>query len=177
MIITISGFHGTGKSTVAKEVAKKFKLQYLAAGDMFRQMAKEKQMSLTEFSEFVAKNPEIDREIDKRTLEQAKKGNCILDGLLVGWKTRDISDISILLTADVEIRIKRIAQRENRSYEDVEKETIGRENIEIERFKKLYDINLNDYSIYDIVLNTALLSKESMNRIVIMLIEEYLKEI
>ncbi|NVM30781.1 MAG: AAA family ATPase [Candidatus Helarchaeota archaeon] len=175
MLITISGFHGTGKTTIAKEIEREFNLRYIAAGDIFRQMAKDRRMTLEEFSQFVEQNPEIDREIDNRTIEEAKKGDVILDGLLAAWITRDIPAINVLLFAGEEVRINRITQREERTYEEVKEETLGREKSEIARFKKEYDINLNDHSIYDIVLNTGLWSEESMTRIIIMLIKEHLK--
>jgi len=175
MLITISGFHGTGKTTIAEKLAHDFKLSYIAAGDVFRQMAKEKQMDLKEFSKYVEQNPEVDHEIDKRTVEAAKKGNVVLDGLLAAWMTQDISGIDILFITDEDVRINRIAQREKRQYQEVKDETLSREKSEIARFKTLYNINLNDYSIYDIVLNTGLLSQEAVIRIVITLIKEYLK--
>ncbi|MHA1265214.1 MAG: (d)CMP kinase [Candidatus Helarchaeota archaeon] len=175
MIITISGFHGTGKTTVAKQIAHQFKMNYIAAGDVFRQMAKERKMTLNEFSTFVEQHPEIDREIDERTIMEAKKGNVVLDALLAAWMTQDISDINILLITDQEIRIKRIAQRESRSFEEVKQETLKREQSEIARFKKIYNINLNDYSIYDLILNTGLWSQETVEQVIIQLIKAYLK--
>ncbi|MHA1132089.1 MAG: (d)CMP kinase [Candidatus Helarchaeota archaeon] len=175
MLITISGFHGTGKSSIGRRVAAEFNLRYVAAGDLFRQMAKDRHMSLTELSEVAVKNPEIDYEIDRRTLEEAKKGNVILDSLLAAWKIRDISGLHILFYADEATRVTRIAKRENRSYEEVKAETLNREKVEIARFQKLYAINLNDYSVYDIVLNTALWSENTIARIVILLVKEYKK--
>lgn len=175
MLISISGFHGTGKTTIAKEVAAEFNLEYIAAGDVFRQMAEEKQMSLKEFSKYVEQHPEIDHEIDKRTIEAAKKGNAVLDGLLAAWMTRDFFSIDILFITDENTRIQRIAQREGRSFKEVKDETLSREESEVKRFLNLYNINLNDYSIYDIVLNTGLWSQEAVIRIVIMLITEYVK--
>ena len=172
MIITISGFHGTGKTTIAKKLAEKFNIRYISAGDIFRQMAKEKKMTLKQFSKYVEKHPEIDYEIDNRTIEEAQKGNVVLEGLLVAWKTRDLSAIHILLRAAEKVRIDRIAQREDLPYEGVKEDTLGREESEINRFKKLYDINLNDYSVYDIVLNTELWTEESIIQIVFLLIQE-----
>jgi len=175
MIITISGFHGSGKTSIAKDLKKEFKLRYLAAGNIFRLMAKENQMTLEEFSRFVEQNPEIDRKIDNEMIQEAKKGNAILDGLLVAWLTRDIPGIHILLNAEEQIRINRIAQRENRPYEEVKEETLTREKSEVARFKNLYDIDINDYSIYDIILNTGLWSQKVISQTIIMLIKEYMK--
>jgi cytidylate kinase len=175
MIITISGFHGTGKSTIARKLADELRYRYIAAGQLFRRMAQEQQMSLEEFSEYVEAHPEIDRQIDQKIHQEAKKGNIVLDGLLVAWKTKDISDVNILLTANEETRIERIAQRENRTYKEVKKETLYREKSELDRFKKLYNIDLNDYSIYDIVLNTGLWTEESVIQLMITLIKEHMK--
>ncbi len=177
MIITISGFHGTGKTSVAKAIAKEFKLRYISAGTLFRQMAKDHEMTLTEFSQYVTENPEIDREIDGKNLEESKKGNVVLEGLLVAWITKEIQGINILLIADEPVRIERISRRENRPYEEVKIETLTREKIEIDRFKNLYGIDLNDYAIYDIVLNTKLWTEKAVIRIVTMLINEHLKSI
>lgn len=38
-VITIDGLNGTGKSTLAKELAKKFNFSYLSAGTIFRSLA------------------------------------------------------------------------------------------------------------------------------------------
>ena len=47
MIITISGKPGSGKSTVAKEAAKKLKLKYYCIGDFQRKIARKKSISLS----------------------------------------------------------------------------------------------------------------------------------
>ena len=38
-VITIDGLNGTGKSTLAKELAKAFNFSYLSAGTIFRSLA------------------------------------------------------------------------------------------------------------------------------------------
>ena len=177
MIITISGFHGTGKSTLAEAIAKEFSLRYVSAGKFFREMAKKRQMSVKEYTDYVDQHPEIDQMIDDRTINEAKKGDVVLEGLLVAWMTRDFSTINFLLFTDEQTRMNRIAFRDETTYEDAKNETLKREKRAIDRFKRLYNTNLNDYSIYDIILNTALWSEESMIRAGITLIKEYLKSI
>ena len=65
VVITISGPHGAGKSTIAKALAKHFGFRYLSAGEVFRKMAREYGMNIIEFTEYVSKHPEIDFEIDR----------------------------------------------------------------------------------------------------------------
>ena len=59
-----------------------------------------------------------------------------------------------------------MALRDNISYEDSLKETLFRENSELERFKKLYNINLDNKEeikeIYNVVLATEEMSIEEI---------------
>jgi cytidylate kinase len=163
-VIAISGLHGAGKTTAAWALVKKFKLRYVCAGTVFRQMAKEHGMTLDEFSRYVERHPEIDRQIDRRTAEAAKEDNVLVDARLAGWMAKD-ADVKILLTAPLEARVRRIARREGRKYEDVLKETKERERSEAKRFKRFYGIDVNDHSVFDLVLNTEQWTAREMARI------------
>jgi len=48
MIITVSGSHGTGKSTYAARLAEALRIRHVSAGAVFRRIAKEKKISLEE---------------------------------------------------------------------------------------------------------------------------------
>ncbi|MGV9204963.1 MAG: AAA family ATPase, partial [Promethearchaeia archaeon] len=82
MIITLSGLHGTGKSSVGKKIADNLNYDYYSTGQAFRDLAEEKGFSLEEFSEYVEKNPEIDKQLDQRVKNLAKKGNIVIDSQL-----------------------------------------------------------------------------------------------
>ncbi len=162
--VAISGLHGTGKSTAAKALADKFNLRYVSAGEIFRKMADEKDMSLSEFSDYVEEHPEIDKEIDERTAEEAKKGNVLIDARLAAWMAEE-ADIRILLKAPLEERVKRISERDGRPYEEVKKETVTRERSEKKRYRELYGIDADDYSVFDLVLDTDKFRKNEMIRL------------
>jgi cytidylate kinase len=164
VVVAVSGPHGAGKTTVARFLAKKLGLRYLSAGDVFRRMAAERGVSLEEFSRYAEKNVKIDEGIDRRTVEEARRGNVLVDARLAGWLLND-ADLKILLTAPLEVRVRRIAEREGRPYEEVLRETVKRERSEEKRFKKLYGIDLSDLSPFDIVLNTERISIEEMKKI------------
>jgi len=167
MLITISGLHGTGKSTIGKLLAEKLDLDYYSTGDAFRSLASEKHMSLEEFSKYVEKNPQIDKELDQKILEIAsEKNDLIIDSLLSGYLLKDNADYTILLEAPLEIRIRRMMDRDDENYQKKLKETKLREMSEISRFKELYGIDIANEQlkkeIFDIIINTKDLSIEQV---------------
>lgn len=56
MIITIGGLAGSGTTTAADVLSKKIDIPFISAGSIFRDMAKEKEMSLIEFSKYAEDN-------------------------------------------------------------------------------------------------------------------------
>lgn len=172
--IAISGKAGAGKSTFAKRIAGTFKLEHVSAGKIFRQMARQRNMDLGTLSKFAENNEDIDKEIDERSVEEAKKGNVVLDGHLTAWMCEDLADLKIFVTAPLDVRVKRIAQRDGISYEDALHETTKRENSERMRYKKIYNIDITDLSIFDIILNTEKWSIDSITNILTTAIKEFI---
>lgn len=161
LVITIGGPHGTGKSTYAKIIAKEFNLRYVSAGQLFRDLARERGISLEELSKQAAENEEIDRLIDGRSAAEAAKGNVVIEGQLAAWMAKDIADIRIYVKAPDEVRIARIAHRDHTDYEVARRQTLERERIQRERFRRYYGIDMDDTSLYNIVINTGNRSVES----------------
>ena len=166
MILTISGLHGTGKSTIGKLIAENLEIQYYSTGQAFRDLAQDINMTLEEFTDYVEKNPEIDEKLDEKIIKIAQKGNIIIDSQLSGYILKSIADFKILLLCPLEIRVKRMTERDNTPYEQKLKETKIREKSELERFKHLYSIDLSDQKeiqkIYDLIINTENLTVEKI---------------
>jgi len=74
----------------------------------------------------------------------------------------------------LEERVRRIAEREGRDMEEVDKETRFREENELRRFRKLYGVDLEDLSVYDLVVNTGLFEADGVARILKNVVDEYL---
>ena len=175
-VITIGGLHGTGKSSVADLIAQKFGLRRVSAGIIFRDLAKERGLSLEEFSRIAEGDLEIDELIDNTQKEAAKKGNCVIDGQLAAWMAGEHSDLNILLTAPVEDRIKRIASRDGTDFEFAKRETIAREGSEKARYFEYYKVDISDLSIYDLILNTAKYDLDGVTEVVSKAIEIFFTE-
>ena len=93
-------------------------LRYVCAGEMFRDIARERRMSLEAFSKLAANDPSIDKMIDERTQTEAGKGSVIIDAQLGAWVAKDLADVRVLLVAPDDVRFRRIAERDNKSIEE-----------------------------------------------------------
>uniref|UniRef100_A0A7J3PKR9 Cytidylate kinase n=1 Tax=Staphylothermus marinus TaxID=2280 RepID=A0A7J3PKR9_STAMA len=175
VVIAISGPPGSGKTTIAKLVAEYFKLNYFSAGRVFREIASMRGVSIEELSIIAEKDPSIDLEIDKRSYEEALKGNVVLDGHLTAWIVKDIADFKIYLTAPLLIRVSRISKRDNISFEQAFRQTIIRENTQWKRFIEYYGIDTRDLSIFNLVLDVSMINIEETFNIVREFIEKNLK--
>ena len=166
MIITISGLHGTGKSTIAQNIASLFNLKYHSTGQVFRELARDYNMDLEEFTKHVEKNPEIDKQLDDKILDLAQQDDIIIDSQLSAFILKNKADFKILLTCSIDTRVIRMAERDGSSIQEKMKETLLREKSEEERFKKLYNIDLNDPKVleetYDLILDTTNLKIEQV---------------
>lgn len=175
LVITISGLHGTGKSTFARAVSKDFNLRHISAGELFRQIAFKRGLTVSELSKLSSKNRSVDDVVDERTRSEAKRGSVVLDGLLAGWLVKEDADVKIFLVASERVRIERIARREGISYDAAREATLLREGLERRRFNRFYGVDIRDLSLYDLVLNTGLLSVEANIQIITTFIREYIK--
>ncbi len=156
-VITVSGKPGSGKSTVAELLHEKLGISYVYSGMIFRKTAKEYKMSLEDFGRFCEKNSKVDEELDEKQVNILKKGNVILEGRLAGWLAykNNISSFKIFIDADLKTRVNRIVNRETGDLEKRKKELVERERSESTRYKKYYNIDLDDTSIYDLVVDSA----------------------
>jgi len=169
VVITISGTPGSGKSTIAKLLEDKLGMTYVYSGMIFRKLADKHKMNLEEFGSFCEQNPMIDKELDYQQLIILEKGDVILEGRLAGWiaHLNNIDAFKIMIDTDIDIRASRIVKRENGDVEKRKREIIKREKSENLRYKKYYNIDLKDNSIYDIVIDSGDKTAEEVCEIIV----------
>ncbi len=168
MIVTVSGLHGTGKSTYAAQLAKGLKLRHVSAGVLFRQIAKERHVSLEDIGNSALEDPTIDRLIDEETMKEAERGDVVIDGQLAGWVLKEKSDLRIYLTAPDDVRLARIARRDRLELDEAKRQTAQRERVQLERYRRHYGLNVEDESIYHLVLDTSILSIDETTKVLLM---------
>jgi len=152
--ITVGGLPGSGKSTFAKLLASKLGLEYLNAGQVFRQMAVESGMDLEAFSKKAERDHQIDRRVDEMQVRLARGKDMVVDSRLSAWMIKR-PDLRVCLVAGFEERAKRIAERDGLSTEEAIRRVREREESERLRYKQIYNIDIGDMEVYDIVINSA----------------------
>ena len=166
MKITISGPPGSGTTTLARAVAEKHGFQLISAGEMFRDLAEEKGLSVAEFGELAEKDITIDALIDVRQKEIAKaRDNIVVEGRLSGWMVED-AGLRIWLDAPIACRAKRIATRDGMDEYTAREITLQREESERTRYRNYYKIEIADLTPYHLAMNSELWSGEQLAAIV-----------
>ena len=158
MIITISGLPGSGTSTVSAILSRRIGAQVVSAGDIFRKMAKERGLTLEEFGASASDDEEIDRELDRfqkgiASDARSEDADVILEGRLSAWMAEP--DLAVFVTAPLDVRAARVSHREGTLLSDAATEIRERELCEAARYRKYYDIDIDDPHVYDLVINSG----------------------
>lgn len=161
LVVTIDGPSGSGKGTLAEFIAEKLDLNYYSAGDFFRQIASEKDLTVEELSERADK--EIDVEVDRRTLEKGLNEDCVIESRIASKVLGDFSDFRIYVEADSKERARRIRDDlENReteeggkTAEEVKKKIEKRDRDNNSRYRDYYGISMWKSDIYDLIIDNT----------------------
>lgn len=160
MIITISGRPGSGKSAVAKQVARELGLRHVSAGDFMREMATERGESILELSRSAEHGDSIDREIDARTARLATEEDDFVMDARLGWHFAPDS-VKVFLEVRPGVAARRIyeagrgAEHENISLEQTQIAIERRTDSETKRYRDYYGLDYADHSHYDLVVDTS----------------------
>lgn len=172
--ITVGGLPGSGTTTACRLLKERLGLDYVYAGQIFRDLAREHGMTLAAFGRYCEDHPEVDRELDARQLELMQSGDMIVEGRLSGWiaQENDIPALTVWLWAPVDVRAQRLVKREGGDPVERRQEMLDREFSEAKRYKSFYGMDIDDQTIYDLVIHTEDKPPERVVEIILNALEE-----
>ncbi len=163
MIITIAGTPGSGKTSVAKELAKRLKMKFYSMGNILEKIADEKNLTI---DELLSGGDEADHEVDGYQKKLGRtEDNIIVEGK-ISWHMIPNS-FKILVTVDPDEGARRIFEDKKvaghrtdepdyATPEEAKKTNRIRMERYVGKFKRLYGIeNYFDPSHYDMVIDTT----------------------
>jgi len=158
MKITLCGKIGAGKSVIANFLAKEYDLKHYSTGDLMRQIAKQKGLTIGEFDKQTPK--EIDNMVDDRTKKIGQEeDNFIFDSKLAFHFIPDAIKIFLEVTeeeaANRIFKNQRDSESKTKTKEELVQKIKERWNDSRQRFIKLYHVDIQDKNNYDIVINTT----------------------
>ena len=173
MIITISGDIGSGKSTTGKILCKKLRFEYLSTGAIQRRIAEEMGLTTLELNLLTESRLDIDHKIDSytRALNDSKE-NYVVDSRLA-WHFIP-SSYKVFLRCDQHTAAKRISgdtkrtsDEKNRDVKHLIKKISQRRRSERDRFRKIYNIDFEDLSNYDLIIDSTFFLPDEIAQMVI----------
>jgi len=168
VIITIGGLPGSGSTTVTRILSAGLGIDYISSGEIFRDLAKERGVTLAEFGKIAELDDSIDRMIDERQKKIAsRQKDLIVEGRLSGIVIEENVDLRIWLKAPLDVRVERVTERDALDRPTLLTLIKERERSEWIRYSEYYGIDLKDLSVYDLLIDTSRWSAEEIADIIL----------
>lgn len=160
MKIAINGSLGSGKSTVGKILAENLGYNYHSTGEWFRQLAKERGLSVVELNILAEKDPSIDDMIDTKLKELNNSDKLVIDSRMAVFFID--SAFKVRLTVSEEEGANRIWKDDKRgntekfsSFEEALAAYQKRSASEKKRYSDLYGVDIEEGGDYDLRIDST----------------------
>lgn len=180
-IITIGGKPGSGKSTISKKLASILGYKHFSSGDLFRAIAREKNISVDAINLLAESDPSIDEAVDQKLRDLGMTEDEIVIDSRMAWYFIPHS-FKVYLELDLAIAADRIYSAKVQNAERFKDEDAAQNVTEYEsqlhkrlaseakRYMALYEQNPYDTSHYDLVIDTHANNPE---QVVALILEKY----
>lgn len=184
-IITIAGKPGSGKTTTANAVAKILNYTRFSSGNLMRDIAKKRGLTLEEAGHLAERDHTIDEEIDQTLIEIGKtQSHLVIDSRLAfHWMP---TSFKVYLELDLAIAAERIfnednaarkASGETAATKDAMYDSLAqRLASEQKRYYALYQIDPYNTTHFDLVVDTTHDRPEHVAQLIIEAYTKWLKE-
>jgi len=163
LIITIYGHPGSGKSSVAQELARRLGLKHYSVGDLRRRIARERGMTIDQYNRLGETSDETDREADEYQARLGREEDDFVIDSRLGFHFIPHS-FKVRLDVDPRVGAKRIfdarrgeqqAERQYGSVEEVLRGNQVRNTSDRKRYRMYYGVNPEDPGHYDLIVDTT----------------------
>jgi CMP/dCMP kinase len=166
-----------GKTSVSKVVAESLGLKLMGGGDVLKEMAVEEGYEpggddwwdTAEGIRFLnerKRTPGFDKEVDRRLIEKAAKGDVVITSYPVPWLSK--RGLKVWLSGSVESRAERMAKRDHTDVRKCRKVLKVRDLENYKLYKKIYSIEFGmDLSPFDLVVDTDSIDEARVAEIVL----------
>lgn len=191
-VVLVCGMPGSGKSTVAEFIAKKFGLKCVHTSGILRELMQKGIKKINPFGmkmnlgwweskagiEYLKKRQKdhsFDRKLDSELIRIADKGGVAMDSWTMPWIYKGKA-IRIWLNVSAKARAKRVSLRDNVPYKKTLSRILLRDRENKRLYKKLYGYEMGkDFSPFDLVLDTSLLNQRQVEKLIGPYLENKLK--
>jgi CMP/dCMP kinase len=160
-IITITGDLASGKSLVAKQMAKEIGAEYFSTGLIQREIAAKYGMTTLELNKYSESHPEIDQEIDDRVRQLSDSDRALVVDSRMAWYFLPKS-FKVYLATNIVRAAERVIADTERSNEPVYQDRNDamlklkeRKRSENKRYLQLYNADCAKLSNFDLVVDTT----------------------
>jgi len=181
MKFSITGHLGSGKTTICKLLNKNYNFEIVSAGSIMRELANSKGISILDFNKSLKNDESVDNYIDQAIVEKGKNikenTNVIFDSRLA-WHFLDDTFKIFIIVSPYEAALRTYLTRTSKdetyhSVEEAMNKLIDRRVVENRRYKLIYNVNCEDLSNYDLVIDTTFISPQEAVEIIM---ESYIKK-
>jgi len=176
--VTVSGHPGSGTSTLVSLLCETKGWSSLNGGELFRQEAKRRDMSLSDFGQLCKEDLEVDRQLDALLKEEMirtdEEAPSVIESRLSGWWAYKLglSAPRIWLEVDDLEREKRVKAREGGDLNSIIEANQQRSKVDEQRFDELYGLLPQQTEPYTHIINASDLNPQEVLASVLNILEE-----
>ncbi|MEC8927542.1 MAG: cytidylate kinase family protein [Candidatus Thermoplasmatota archaeon] len=175
--LTISGHPGSGTSTLVDALCSSLNWQKINGGQVFRNMANERGLSLEEFAQQCIDDESIDQELDALLTEtmQSEDSPEIVESRLAGWWAykNGLQCARVWIDVSERVRASRVVNREGGNIDDQLNMISERMKLDGVRYERFYGIDIDSREPYTCIIQSDNIGVEEVRSLVLEHLEDY----